>query len=178
MKFLKWFLDTVVYIAVVILLTFLMVKFVAQRTEVFGTSMVPTLESGDQLIADKLTYHFRDPRRFEIVIFPFEYEEETYFIKRVIGLPGETVRIDFQGNIYIDGKLLEEDYGYEVMESPGIAAAEITLADDEYFVLGDNRNVSKDSRSADVGPISRDVILGRAFLRIYPFSKFSVMLNR
>ena len=72
MKFLKWFLDTVVYIAVVILLTFLMVKFVAQRTEVFGTSMVPTLESGDQLIADKLTYHFRDPRRFEIVIFPFE----------------------------------------------------------------------------------------------------------
>ncbi len=178
MKYLKWLLDTVVYIAVVILLTFLMVKFVAQRTEVFGTSMVPTLESGDQLIADKLTYHFRDPRRFEIVIFPFEYEEETYFIKRVIGLPGETVRIDFQGNIYINGKLLEEDYGYEVMESPGIAAAEITLADDEYFVLGDNRNVSKDSRSADVGPISRDVILGRAFLRIYPFSKFSVMLNK
>ncbi|MBO6000058.1 MAG: signal peptidase I [Lachnospiraceae bacterium] len=178
MKFLKWLLDTVVYIAVVIILTFLMVRFVAQRTEVFGTSMVPTLESGDQLIADKLTYHFRDPRRFEIVIFPFEYEDETYFIKRVIGLPGESVRIDFQGNIYIDGKLLEENYGNEVMESPGIAAAEIKLADDEYFVLGDNRNVSKDSRSADVGPIRRKEILGRALLRIYPFSKFSVMLGK
>lgn len=178
MKFLKWFFDTVLYLAVIVIMTFLMVRFVAQRTEVFGTSMVPTLESGDQLIADKLTYHFREPKRFEIVIFPFEYEEETYFIKRVIGLPGETVQIDYDGVIYINGERLDESYGNAVMENPGIAADGIVLGEDEYFVLGDNRNISKDSRSADVGPIRREEILGRAFLRIYPFSKFGVMLGR
>ena len=178
MKFLRWLFDTVLYIAVIAILTFLMVRYVAQRTEVFGSSMVPTLQSGDQLIADKLTFHFRDPKRFEIIIFPFEYEDETYFIKRVIGLPGERIRIDFDGNIFINGELLEEHYGNAVMESPGIAAFEITLGEDEYFVLGDNRNVSKDSRSPEVGPISRDIILGRALVRIYPFSKIGLMTNR
>jgi len=161
----------ILWVAAVVLISFLMIHFVAQRTDVNGTSMVPTLENGDQLICDKLTYHFRDPERFEIVIFPYQYAPKTYFIKRVIGLPGERVRIDEDGNIYINGKLLVEHYGAEKMEYPGRAAQEIQLGDDEYFVLGDNRNVSEDSRYEDVGNIKRKDIIGRAVFRIYPFSK-------
>ena len=140
--------------------------------------MVPTLEDGDQLIADKLSYHFRDPERFDIVIFPYQYAANTYFIKRVIGLPGERVRIDEQGNIFINDELLKESYGYERMEYAGLAAEEIQLGDDEYFVLGDNRNVSEDSRYPDVGNIKRSNIIGRAWLRIYPFSEFGLLTDR
>ncbi|MDD6716215.1 MAG: signal peptidase I [Firmicutes bacterium] len=168
----------ILWFAAVLVLSFLLIHFVAQRTDVNGTSMVPTLEDGDQLIADKVTYRFRDPERFDIIIFPYQYAEKTYFIKRIIGLPGEKVRIDDQGKIYINGKVLEEHYGLEQMVNPGLAAEEITLGDDEYFVLGDNRNVSEDSRYPDVGNIKRKDIIGRAWLRIYPFSKFGILKHQ
>lgn len=168
----------ILWFGAVLLLSFLLIHFVAQRTDVNGTSMVPTLEDGDQLIADKVTYRFRDPERFDIIIFPYQYAEKTYFIKRIIGLPGERVRIDEQGKIYINGKVLEEHYGLEQMVNPGLAAEEITLGDDEYFVLGDNRNVSEDSRYPDVGNIKRKDIIGRAWLRIYPFSRFGILKHQ
>ncbi|MDD6363676.1 MAG: signal peptidase I [Lachnospiraceae bacterium] len=168
----------ILWFGAVLLLSFLLIHFVAQRTDVNGTSMVPTLEDGDQLIADKVTYRFRDPERFDIIIFPYQYAEKTYFIKRIIGLPGERVRIDEQGKIYINGKVLEEHYGLEQMVNPGLAAEEITLGDDEYFVLGDNRNVSEDSRYPDVGNIKRNDIIGRAWLRIYPFSRFGILKHQ
>lgn len=171
-------LSYVIWLAAVVLLSYLLIHFVAQRTDVNGTSMVPTLENGDQLIADKLTYRFRDPERFDIIIFPYQHAEKTYFIKRIIGLPGERVRIDENGTIYINGEVLEEDYGAEVIQYAGLAAEEIQLGDDEYFVLGDNRNVSEDSRYADVGNIKRSDIIGRAFARIYPFSKFGLLTNK
>jgi signal peptidase I len=174
----KKVLSTVVWLAVVVALSWLLVTFVAQRTDVNGSSMYPTLEDGDQLIADKLSYRFRDPERFDIVIFPYQYAENTYFIKRIIGLPGERVRIDEQGTIYINGEVLEEDYGYETIENPGLAAQEIQLGDDEYFVLGDNRNVSEDSRYPDVGNIKRSDLIGRAFVRIYPFAKFGLLTGK
>lgn len=170
--------STVVWFAAVIALSWLLITFVAQRTDVNGSSMYPTLEDGDQLIADKITYRFKDPERFDIIIFPYQYADKTYFIKRIIGLPGETVRIDDEGNIYINGTLLKENYGYERMEYAGLAAEEIQLADDEYFVLGDNRNVSEDSRYPDVGCIKREDIIGRAWLRIYPFSKFGLLTGK
>ena len=110
----------ILWFGAVLLLSFLLIHFVAQRTDVNGTSMVPTLEDGDQLIADKVTYRFRDPERFDIIIFPYQYAEKTYFIKRIIGLPGERVRIDEQGKIYINGKVLEEHYGREQMVNPGL----------------------------------------------------------
>ena len=169
---LKTILDYVIWILTVLILSFLLIHFVAQRTDVNGTSMVPTLEHGDQLICDKITYRFREPERFDIIIFPYRYAKNTYFIKRVIGLPGETVMIDPEGNIYIDGEILEENYGLERIVNPGLAVEEITLADDEYFVLGDNRSVSEDSRYEDVGNIKREEIMGRALIRIYPFSRF------
>lgn len=171
-------LSYVIWLGAVLLLTFLLITFVAQRTDVNGTSMVPTLEDGDQLIADKLTYRFHDPERFDIIIFPYKYARNTYFIKRIIGLPGERVRIDMDGNIYINGEVLDEHYGAETIENPGLAFDEIQLGDDEYFVLGDNRNVSEDSRYPDVGNIKRKDIIGRAWLRIYPFSKFGVLKHQ
>ena len=170
-------LSYVVWVGAVVLLAWFLITFVAQRTDVNGTSMVPTLEDGDQLICDKISYRFRDPERFDIIIFPYQYQKNTYFIKRVIGLPGETVRIDYDGNIYINGEILNEKYGLEKMAYPGIAEQEITLGDDEYFVLGDNRNVSEDSRYPDVGLIKRKDIIGRAWLRIYPFSKFGLITH-
>ncbi len=178
MRFIREFFEFVLYIAIVLVVTFLLVRFVAQRTEVFGTSMVPTLESGDQLIADKITYRFRDPERFDIIVFPYQYAEKTYYIKRVIGLPGESVRIDEFGNIYINDTLLEENYGNARITDPGVAGKGIQLEDDEYFVLGDNRTVSKDSRFQDVGNIRRSDIIGRAWLRIYPFKRFGVLKHQ
>ncbi len=166
-------LSLVLYLLAVFAITFFILHFVGQRTEVSGSSMELTLSDGDNLIMDKLTYHFRDPARFEIVVFPVS--SDTYYIKRVIGLPGETVRIDEDGNIYINGSLLEEDYGIARMEDPGRAVEPIKLGAGEYFVLGDNRNASLDSRFAEVGNIQREQITGRAWLRIYPFNEITFL---
>lgn len=167
-KFLKEVLSSSIYILVVLLLTFLIVKYVAVRTEVIGPSMEPTLYNEDNLIVQKFTYHFTDPERFDVVVFPFKHGERTYYIKRVIGLPGETVEIDSDGTIYIDGEVLEENYGKEVITNPGLAASPIHLGNNEYFVLGDNRNDSADSRDPSVGNVYRDDIVGKAWFRFFP----------
>lgn len=166
------------FLLFVLIATLLMVKYVAQRTTVSGSSMEPMIHDGDSLIVDKMTYRFSDPERFDIIVFPFEYQEGTYYIKRIIGLPGESVRIDEDGNIYINGEILEENYGLEVIEDPGNAYNEIILRDDQYFVLGDNRNNSSDSRNPAVGLIHRDSIVGRAWLRIYPFDSFGFIRHQ
>jgi signal peptidase I len=171
-KVLKEILNTVLYLLVVFGLTFLFITFIAQRTEVSGSSMSPTLQDRDSLLVDKITYRFSDPKRFDIVIFPYKYGNNQYFIKRVIGLPGETVKIDREGNIFINGTKLEESYGAEVIVDPGRAETDIVLGEKEYFVMGDNRNHSMDSRDITVGNISKSDILGKAFIRIYPFSSF------
>lgn len=169
------FVEILLYIGLVVLISILIVTFVGQRTIVDGNSMNPTLQNGDNLIVDKLSYRFGDPQRFDIIIFPYQYKENTNYIKRIIGLPGETVQIDYSGNIYINGEILEEDYGLETILNPGNAAEPITLGPDEYFVMGDNRNNSEDSRFSDVGPIKRENIIGKAWVRIYPFSKIHTL---
>lgn len=174
-KLLKHILSTSIYILIVLILTYCVVYFVGQRTEVIGTSMEPTLSNGDNLIIDKISYRIREPRRFEIIVFPYQYEKKTYYIKRIIGLPGETVRIDTEGNIFINGELLEESYGKETIKDPGLAIDEIVLGDDEYFVMGDNRNDSSDSRFVSVGNIKRENIIGRAWIRIFPLSEFGIL---
>lgn len=177
-KIIRELLDTSLYLLIVLALTYLVITFVGQRTEVSGSSMETTLSNEDNLIVDKITYRFSDPQRFDIIVFPFQYEEDTYYIKRIIGMPGETVQIDGEGNIYINDELLEESYGREVMESPGRAFEKITLAEDEYFVLGDNRNSSSDSRDPSVGNIRRQNIIGRAWIRIWPLSKFGILRHQ
>jgi len=177
-KVIKEIVEMSMYLLVVLVLTYLVITFVGQRTEVSGSSMEPTLSDTDNLIVDKLSYRFHDPKRFDIIVFPFRYSEETYFIKRIIGMPGETVRIDEAGNIYINGDLLKENYGREVIQYAGRAYEEIELAADEYFVLGDNRNDSTDSRMPEVGNIHRSEIIGRAWVRIWPFDEFGVLKHQ
>ena len=167
-------LGWVVYILIVVCATYLIVTYVGQRTKVSGDSMLNTLHNEDNLIVDKISYRFRDPERFEIVVFPYRYQEDTYYIKRIIGLPGETVQI-MEGYVYINGEKLEENYGREVMEESGIAAEPIELGEDEYFVLGDNRNHSSDSREPNVGVLHRDELIGRAWVRIWPLKSIGVI---
>lgn len=167
-------LGWIVYILIVICATYLIVTYVGQRTKVSGDSMQATLYDGDNLIVDKISYRFRDPKRFEIVVFPYRYTKDTYYIKRIIGLPGETVQIK-DGYVYINGELLEENYGLEVMISAGNASEPITLGEDEYFVLGDNRNHSSDSRDSSVGVLHRDELIGRAWIRIWPLDSIGVI---
>ena len=171
---LKELLGWIVYIAVIIGLTWLIITFVGQRTRVSGHSMEATLHDGDNLIVDKLSYRFRDPKRFEIIVFPYRHKENTYYIKRIIGLPGETVLVK-DGYVYIDGEKLDENYGLEVMEDAGIAAEPIELGEDEYFVLGDNRNHSSDSRDPSVGILHIDELIGRAWIRIWPLDSIGVI---
>lgn len=164
----------IVYILIIVGLTYLIITFVGQRTRVSGSSMETTLSDGDNLIVDKISYRFGEPKRYEIIVFPYQYEENTYYIKRIIGLPGETVQV-MDGDVYINGQKLDENYGNEAMQDPGIAGEPITLGEDEYFVLGDNRNHSADSRDDSVGVLHRKDLLGRAWIRIWPFNKFGVI---
>jgi len=179
-KVMKEMISTLLYLLGVLCLTWLVITFVGQRTEVDGSSMEPTLTNGDNLIVDKLSYRFRDPERFDIIVFPYKHKAKTYYIKRIIGLPGETVQIDEQGNIYINGEILSESYGREIIkaENIGLAAEPIVLGEDEYFVMGDNRNNSTDSRYPQVGNIKREDIIGRAWVRIWPFSSFGILKHQ
>jgi signal peptidase I len=169
---LKDVLGFSIYLLIILILTYLVIHFVGQRTVVHGESMENTLYDGDNLVVDKLTYRTHEPKRFDIIVFPYAYEKNTYYIKRIIGMPGESVYIDEEGNIYINDELLEENYGKEQIKQAGLAATTLYLGSDEYFVLGDNRNDSSDSRDPNVGLVRRSEIIGRAWLRIYPFSSF------
>ena len=173
-RIMRELLNTAIYLLCVLGAVWLVITFVGQRTEVEGASMENTLHNGDNLIVDKLSYRFHDPERFDIIVFPFQFQDNTYYIKRIIGLPGETVQIMDDGRIYINGEKLEENYGMEVIkpETIGRAAEPIELGDDEYFVMGDNRNNSSDSRTDMVGNIKRENIIGKAWLRIWPVSDF------
>ena len=134
--------------------------------------MDTTLSDGQNLIMDKLSYRFHEPERYDIVIFPGpeEYGEHPYYIKRIIGLPGETVQIS-GGRILINGEVYNEGRDFPMITNPGLAATAVTLESGEYFVLGDNRNNSEDSRYADIGTVSRRYILGKIWFTCSPFEK-------
>ena len=167
----------VIYCLIVIAAMFLIIKYVGQRTVVMGHSMEPTLQDSDNLITDKITYRFRDPKRFDIIVFPFKDNRATLLIKRIVDMPGETVQV-IDGNVYVNGYVLEDNYGNAVMTDPGLAADPVVLKEDEYFVLGDNRNNSTDSRFESVGNIHRSEIIGRAWLRVWPLNKLSLLKHQ
>lgn len=172
---LKNIVEWILYLAFVALACYFIINFVGQRTEVQGESMEPSLQNGDNLIVDKISYRFKEPKRYDVIVFPYSQQDKVFYIKRIIGLPGETIQI-IDGYVYIDGKLLEDEkYGKEVMNDPGIAENAITLSSEEYFVLGDNRNHSRDSRSPSVGVLTYDDLIGKAWIRIYPFDKIGVV---
>ena len=167
-------LEYVIWLGSVWIAVQLIINFVGVFSVVDGDSMQPTLYNGEYLWVDKFTYQFADPERFDVIIFPINYRgENSHFVKRIIGLPGETVYIDENGVIYINGEILPDTYGKEVIAEYNrqMAAEPITLGEDEYFVLGDNRNHSSDSRFDSVGNIERDRIMGRVVARLWPFNK-------
>lgn len=165
-------IEAAIYVAIILICVFFVPRYVVQRTIVDGESMMDTLDDKENLLVEKVSYRFEDPKRFDVIVFyPYGREKSDYYIKRVIGLPGETIQIK-GSTIYINGKELKENYGKDPIDYSGIAEEPIKLGKDEFFVLGDNREISKDSRYAVVGPVKRENIEGRAFLRIYPFNKF------
>ena len=170
--------SLIIYCIVVVAVMFLVVKFVGQRTVVLGSSMEPTLQDGDNLITDKITYRLIEPKRFDIVVFPYKENTSKLLIKRIIGMPGEKVQIK-NGKVYINDTELKDDvYGNALMGDEGIVGDPVVLAADEYFVLGDNRNHSQDSRFASVGNIHRDDIIGRAWVRIWPLNKLTLLKHQ
>ena len=158
----------VISISVVLLVS----NFVVSHTRVVGQSMENTLHNDEYLLVNRFSYLFGDPKQFDIIIF--EHTDDEKYIKRVIACPNQTVQI-VDGNIYVDGEVLNENYGNATIEDPGIAKDPIRLSEDEYFVLGDNRNHSSDSRVSSVGLIKRDKIQGKVLLRFYPFNKFGTV---
>lgn len=149
--------------------------FIAQPFIVSGASMDPTFKDKQYLIVDELSYHLGDPLRGDVVIFKYPKNPKQYFIKRVIGLPGETVRVDGQGKVFIKNKegeillTLNEPYVAHTKDD----SVERALEPGEYFMMGDNRAGSFDSRAW--GPVSRDLIVGKAFLRLFPITAIDVL---
>ena len=166
-RVLREILNTSLYLLGVLCLVYLVIHFVGQRTQVQGDSMEPTLSTEDNLIVDKISYRFHEPERYDIIVFPFLGKEETFYIKRIIGLPGETVEI-IENGIFIDGERIEEEYETSEISDVGIAAEKIELGENEYFVLGDDRENSVDSRSEDVGNVERKDIYGKAWFVVSP----------
>ena len=174
--FYKDLFSTLLSLVLMVGIVLVILNFVGSRISVEGTSMYPTLKDKDQLVEDIFTYKFlRDPERFEIVIFKLKNDPETHYIKRVIGLPGETVQI-INSVIYINGEELKEDYGRGVYFLAGSAEQPVVLGEDEYFVLGDNRTNSIDSRYA-VGKVKRSQFTGRAVFRAWPLSEFGSVID-
>ena len=168
---LKDILGLFLYLAIILLCTYLVVHFVVQRTAIEGNSMNPLLKNQDQVLVDKITYRFKEPQRYDVIVFPYRYERDVFFVKRIIGLPGEKVQINAQGEILINDERLDDPYTVEAIDHAGVASTPRILKENEYFVLGDNRNHSHDSRDTDIGVIRRDEIIGTVSLRIYPFKK-------
>lgn len=188
-------LEVLIYILIIFVCVKLVPMYVVQRTIVDGDSMESTLQNNDNLLVEKISLYFSSPKRFDVVVFyPYgksgldkdeagntsgltekeiKADGAPYYIKRVIGLPGETVQIK-GSSIYINGHVLKENYGKDPITDAGnIFDKPVKLADDEYFVLGDNRQISYDSRY--IGPVKKKNIRGCAVLRIYPFSKFGTI---
>lgn len=165
-KVIKDILEMMVGAVVVVFLAFVIVFSVGMRTSVIGDSMEPALYNGQEILMNRVLYRVSSPERGDVIVFlPNGNENSHYYVKRVVGLPGETIQIK-DGSVYIDGVRLEEDEAFDEMIDAGIAQNEITLASDEYFVLGDNRNSSEDSRSGNIGAVKKETIIGKAWFHL------------
>lgn len=159
-------------IAIVCLLAFVLVWYFGQRVSNIGDSMNPVLKNGDIVLVNTIVYDASTPKRGDIIVFkPNGNENSHFYIKRIVGLPGETVEIQ-NGEIFIDGEKLEENYKTTSIEETGIAEEAVSLRGDEYFVLGDNRLSSEDSRMADIGNVKKSEIEGKAWFIVSPGKDF------
>lgn len=160
----------VVDIIVVLSLAWFCLYAFGTQIRIAGQSMTPELHPDDVVLMNRLAYDFGKPDRMDVVVFMREDEKTN--VKRVIGLPGETVQIT-GGSIYINGERLEAENGLDQVSLGGLAENPVELGDDEYFLLGDNRESSEDSRFANIGNVKKEQIMGKVWLRLFPLIDFS-----
>src|SRR3989338_4801605 len=173
--FMGFVAEVVKFVVLAVIIVVPIRVYVAQPYIVSGNSMYPTFKNGDYLVVDQLTYHFTEPQHGDVIVFRFHNNPSQFFIKRIIGIPGETVRIE-NGKLFIARGEDEARVEIPVAEpyaGPGsFDSKTLALGDNEYFVMGDNRGASLDSRSW--GPLSRDLIRGRALVRLFPVTTTSL----
>lgn len=159
-------------ILVVVILAYSIVTFGVQSVTMIGQSMSPALSNQDVLLLNKRAYTFKNPKRYDVIAFKLKEDTEGYFnIKRIVGLPGEKLQIK-DGRIYINGEVLSDLPFEDLIMTEGLALDEMTLGDEEYFVIGDNCNNSEDSRYINIGSISKKEISGKITFRIAPRTEF------
>lgn len=152
-------------VAIVVFAAYAITHYGLEKMTVSGEYMSPTLQDGDEILIDRMTYHIHSIKRNDVVVVQHNGSQHNYYtVERVIGMPGEKVKIE-DGEVYINGEKLEEKYDFPKMENGGLALEELTLEEDDYFLLCDNRNECEDSRNANIGNVQKQDIVGRAWLR-------------
>ncbi len=169
------FIEAVVFALAIFVIIYL---FLFQPNQVKGSSMATTFEDNEYILTDKISYRLNNPQRGDVIVFKSPRNQEVDFIKRIIGLPGDRIRI-WGGRVYLNGQLLDEPYlSPGTVTSSGLFAREgltITVPPGEYFVMGDNRSHSSDSR--EWGTVTRDEFIGKVFFRYFPFTRFGPIPN-
>ncbi len=168
---LVWITET----AITLLLAFVFVYFFGLRISVVGQAMGDTLAGGDQVFVNRFIYNLASPKPNDIVVFlPNGNEKSHYYVRRVVAVPGDTVQV-LNGAVYVNGEMFEEEADVPSIEEAGLAEEEITLGTDEYFVLGDNRNNSEDSRYANIGNVKKEYMEGKAWFWLRSFGKMGFL---
>ena len=157
--------EILLIVLITAFIAFAVIYFFGMKTAVVGSSMEPSFYNAQEVVINRLITVIANPKRGDVIAFlPNGNEKTHYYIKRVIGLPGEKVQIK-GGRVYIDGILLDDEYGNDLMMDAGIAENEFVLEDEEFFVLGDNRNYSEDSRSGNIGAVKKEYIYGKVWYK-------------
>lgn len=164
-------------ILVVLILAIFLVQYMGMNYQVIGHSMEPTFQIGDTVLVDQIAYKVGRPHRFDVVLFQSRDDEEKFFMKRVIGLPGETVQIQ-NGSVYINDRLLEAEDSLGTIHLAGIASSPVLLGKGEYFVIGDNSDSSEDSRFSNIGNIQQSDMIGKIWFRLEPFKRMGLITHR
>ena len=161
-------------IFLIVISVFLVSSFIAQPTTVEGNSMLPTLYDADQLVIEKISQRFTAFERYDIIVFPYNSDRSKYYIKRIIGMPGEIIDIK-NGEIFVNNEILDEPIDLENIKDLGTQEYPIRIPEHTFFVMGDNRNHSRDSRYIDVGLIKEEDVVGKGYFRFYPFSNLGFL---
>jgi signal peptidase I len=170
-EILSWLLECVI----IVVIAYTLVNFFGFRTSVVGNAMLDTLSNEEQIFVNRFVYMVTSPKQGDVIVFlPNGNEKSHYYVRRVIAGPGDTVWIN-DGAVYVNGELYSEEISVSSIEEPGVAADEITLGTDEYFVLGDNRNNSEDSRVANIGNVKKEYIIGKAWFHFDGFGDMGLI---
>lgn len=170
-KIVREILDWLKYIAIAVVLALLIRHFIVLNVKVPTGSMLPTIQLGDQVLVNRFIYRFKAPQRGDVVVFKYPDNPEELYVKRLIGLEGETVEV-IDGKVFIDGEPIDEDYLYEDMRG---SFGPYEIPEDSYFMMGDNRNDSKDSRFWVNRYVTDDLIIGKAFFTLLPLNRVGVL---